>query len=96
MKLKISFSMLLAVPILCSNAIAAYPYKDVCPRPAGGRYNPLYDVDKWNFWKCECTSYAAYKITGDGLAGFRNWYKDAHFSHAGTWGGAAKQHRHLC
>lgn len=81
MKLKISLNMLLAVPILCSNAIAAYPYK--CPTEAGG-------TDKWNFVKCQCTSYAAYKITGDGLAAFSNSYKVPRWGDAGRWGGIAK------
>lgn len=70
-------------------ASADYEYRSVCPSPSGGRL----DIDKWNFYKCECTSYAAQMITKNRIY-FHNqmkspttssaYYQDR-WSHAKYW-----------
>jgi hypothetical protein len=60
--------MVLLAVMVCmyfGNAYAEnnYPYEIVCPNPAGGRYRvDLGDIDQWDFWKCECVSYTAYRM----------------------------------
>jgi surface antigen len=68
-----------------------YTYKSVCPKPSGGRYSST-DADKWNFWKCECVSYVAYKLNARGIP-FNNGYglpKGQRWSDASNWLNAAK------
>jgi len=40
-----------------------YPYQNECPSPSGGKNK----ADKWNFFRCECTSYVAAMLTKDGI-----------------------------
>jgi len=73
-------------------AVADYEYRSVCPSPSGGRYSSA-DIDRWNFYKCECTSYAAQMINKQGVY-FHNQMKSAsasssyyqdRWSHARYW-----------
>ena len=79
----------LAVILLCALPFSVYAentykYKDVCPSPAGGNMW----VDDWGFYKCECTSYVAFKLNEDGIS-FHNHYKGVHWGDAGNWKSAA-------
>jgi len=61
------------------------------PGPESGRPDSeVYKADKWRFFKCECTSYVAWKLNNDGIK-FRNRYKKVHFSNAKTWKSAAQR-----
>ena len=43
---------LYGLPAYCGeNSSDSYDYRKECPSPAGGNMK----VDKWNFYKCECT-----------------------------------------
>jgi hypothetical protein len=44
-----------------------YPYKNSC--------NTAHDVDPWGFFKCECTSFVAWRINDVKNIKFTNWYK---------------------
>ena len=44
-----------------------YPYKKSC--------NTAHDVDPWGFYKCECTSFVAWRINDVKKIKFTNWYK---------------------
>ncbi|WPD24525.1 MAG: CHAP domain-containing protein [Candidatus Electrothrix scaldis] len=86
MKGKISLTALFAIPFICysSLVLADYPYK--CPDEEG--------TDKWGFFKCNCTSYAAYKITENGISRFYNTtyrvQSPERWGHAGFWGEVAE------
>ena len=56
-----------------------YPYKGHC----GG-------VDPWSFYKCQCTSFVAYRINKRLGIKFTNHYKGHHWGNANTWDEAAK------
>lgn len=56
-----------------------YPYKNNCD-----------GVDPWNFYKCQCTSFVAWRITEKLDIKFTNWYKGEHFGNANLWDKAAK------
>lgn len=73
--------------IVSSYSLAAdtYLYKDSCPSPSGGNMV----VDKWSFYKCECTSYVAHKLNESGIA-FNNSYGGAHWGYASNWRTAAQ------
>ena len=80
----------ITIVLLCTfsfNAYAenTYKYKDVCPNPAGGNEY----VDDWGFYKCECTSYVAFKLNEAGIP-FRNHYKGVHWGYASNWKSAAE------
>lgn len=59
-----------------------YPYKNSC--------NTKNDVDPWNFYKCECTSFVAWRINEVLNIKFTNWYKGQHWGNAELWDNAAK------
>ncbi|HSP79860.1 MAG TPA: CHAP domain-containing protein [Myxococcaceae bacterium] len=65
-----------------------YNYISECPSPSGGRYSYA-DVDAWNFYKCECTSYAADKLNERGIS-FHNYYLGVHWGDASNWVNAAQ------
>jgi hypothetical protein len=94
--------VILAMACMCfESAYANYPYGNVCPNPAGGNLN----ADQWGFYKCECTSYSAYKIDEElngltvGEIRFSNAYRqptsgshiDTHWSHGKNWNNAANR-----
>ncbi|KAI9902313.1 hypothetical protein N3K66_001665 [Trichothecium roseum] len=56
-----------------------YPYKGSC----GG-------VDPWNYYKCQCTSFVAWRINDIHGIKFHNQYKGAHWGNANSWDDAAK------
>lgn len=60
-----------------------YPYKGKCGG-AGG-------VDKWSFFRCYCTSFAAFRVTGRTKLKFKNIYKGVRFGDAKNWDDAAKK-----
>ncbi|MCK9378562.1 MAG: CHAP domain-containing protein [Candidatus Moranbacteria bacterium] len=84
--LKKSAVILFLVCICFSSVYADYPYDSVCPSPAGGRYLQGTDGDQWDFWKCECVSYAAYMMSG---VNFSNSYRGASWGNGGHWNDAA-------
>ena len=68
-----------------ANAGNTYKFKSDCPNPAGGKMVK----DDWDFYKCECVSFAAYKLNQIGVA-FKNDYKKVHFGPATNWSTAAQ------
>ena len=47
-------------------------------------------VDRWNFYKGQCTSFAAWRVNHNlGLA-FHNYYKGQHWGNAHNWDNAAR------
>ncbi len=60
-----------------------YPYdENSCPPPR------VYVNGYWGFYKCECTSYVAFKLNEDEIP-FHNHYKGVHWGDAGNWKSAA-------
>jgi len=57
-----------------------YPYKSSC----GG-------VDPWNYYKCQCTSFVAWRINKRLGIKFTNQYKGTNWGNANTWDEAAKR-----
>jgi surface antigen len=57
-----------------------YPYKSSC----GG-------VDPWNYYKCQCTSFVAWRINKRLGVKFHNQYKGTNWGNANTWDDAAKR-----
>ncbi|KAJ2299849.1 hypothetical protein IW139_001469, partial [Coemansia sp. RSA 353] len=56
-----------------------YPYSGKC----GG-------VDPWNYYKCQCTSFVAWRINKRLGVKFHNRYKGPNWGNANTWDNAAK------
>jgi surface antigen len=59
-----------------------YPYKNSC--------NTAHDIDPWNFYKCECTSFVAWRINSVLGIKFTNQYKKQHWGNAELWDNAAR------
>ncbi|KAJ2801352.1 hypothetical protein H4R20_003706 [Coemansia guatemalensis] len=59
-----------------------YPYKGKC----GG-------VDPWNYFKCQCTSFVAWRINNRLGVKFHNHYKGPNWGNANTWDDAARKTR---
>jgi len=57
-----------------------YPYKGKC----GG-------VDPWNYYKCQCTSFVAWRINKRLGLKFHNRYKGAAWGNANSWDDAARK-----
>ena len=57
-----------------------YPYKNSCG-PA----------DKWNYFKCQCTSFVAWRINERLGIHFTNQYKGTNWGNANTWDEAARR-----
>jgi surface antigen len=65
-----------------------YPYRTNCPA-----YGGLLKVDPWRFYKCECTSYSAWKLNERGIP-FNNTFRlpsGKRWSNASNWKTAAGQ-----
>jgi surface antigen len=77
-------TLCLAVGIANCVASDLYDYKGVCPTPDGGKKI----LDKWQFWICECTSYAADKLNERGVS-FSDHYKGVLWKSGGNWINAA-------
>ncbi|RYP11780.1 hypothetical protein DL767_010705 [Monosporascus sp. MG133] len=60
-----------------------YPYKGKC--------NVGSDADRWNYFKCQCTSFVAWRINERLGIKFHNRYLGAHWGDAKTWDDAARQ-----
>ena len=73
-----------AVSIANSLATDTYDYRGVCPSPDGGQKI----LDKWQFWICECVSYAADKLNERGVP-FNDHYKGVTWKSGGNWINAA-------
>lgn len=54
-----------------------------------GTYRTAYDVDPWQFWYRECTSFAAWRLNQDGIE-FHNGYGGTTWSHAYKWDEVAR------
>ena len=85
--LVLAFSMFVVFPISTAQAADDYPYKD----KVYGRYNNNLDVDPWRYYYRECTSFVAWRLNNRNGVAFHNQYGGVHFSHAKTWGDAAKK-----
>jgi surface antigen len=77
----------LSTPDLPSSEVFArsgddYPYKTSC--------NTAHDIDPWNFYKCECTSFVAWRINDVLGIKFTNQYKGKHWGNAELWDNAAR------
>jgi len=48
------------------------------------------EVDRWNFYTRECTSFVAWRLNNDAGIGFTNQYKGVQWGNAGNWGDAAR------
>ncbi|KAK3293583.1 uncharacterized protein B0H64DRAFT_419290 [Chaetomium fimeti] len=57
-----------------------YPYKSSC----GG-------VDPWNYYKCQCTSFVAWRVNKRLGIKFHNQYKGTNWGNANTWDDAARR-----
>jgi surface antigen len=57
-----------------------YPYSGKCS-----------GVDKWNYYKCQCTSFVAWRINERLGVKFHNQYKGTNWGNANTWDEAAKK-----
>lgn len=57
-----------------------YPYKSSC----GG-------VDPWNYYKCQCTSFVAFRVNKRNGKKFTNRYKGQAWGNANQWDDAAKR-----
>jgi surface antigen len=60
-----------------------YPYKTQCA--SANR------VDRWNFYKCECVSFVAWRINQVLDIKFTNMYKGQHWGNANLWDEAARK-----
>ncbi|KAJ2809587.1 hypothetical protein H4S07_003180 [Coemansia furcata] len=63
----------------------AGPMKDDYPYP--GQCN---GVDPWRYFKCQCTSFVAWRINSRLGVKFDNYYKGPNWGNANTWGDAAR------
>ncbi|KAK3368768.1 CHAP domain-containing protein [Podospora didyma] len=67
------------------------------PGPIKDDYPSAYDsgcgnvADKWHFFRCECTSFVAFRINERLGVDFTNWYKGEHWGDAGIWDEAARK-----
>jgi surface antigen len=75
------FSMALTGIAISGNT---YDYQAYCPKNGGKMV-----IDKWSFYQCECTSYAADKLNEKGVK-FYNYYKGTKWGWASNWVNAAK------
>jgi len=80
---------ILCLAVSIANSLAStdtYDYRGVCPTPDGGQKI----LDKWQFWICECVSYAADKLNERGVP-FTDHYKGVLWKSGGNWINAATQ-----
>ncbi|KAJ1718412.1 hypothetical protein LPJ53_006534, partial [Coemansia erecta] len=57
-----------------------YPYKGSCS-----------GIDKWNYYKCQCTSFVAWRINSRLGVKYTNMYKGVNWGNAKTWDEAARK-----
>lgn len=87
MSLKQLIVCLFTMILMTGTAIArdTYDYASSCPQHPDR-------VDKWSFYTCECTSYAADKMNEHSVK-LTNSYKGVHWGNASNWINAAKAAR---
>jgi len=68
-----------------------YPYPKAPDCPEFGSSNIGCVVDKWRFYKGQCTSWTAYRLNQRSKVPFHNYYKGVHWGNASNWGAAAGQ-----
>ncbi|KAI8319596.1 CHAP-domain-containing protein [Martensiomyces pterosporus] len=61
------------------------PIKDDYPYP-----NECDGIDPWRYYKCQCTSFVAWRINSRLGVKFHNQYKGAAWGNANSWAGAAR------
>ncbi len=83
-KVLVLFFCMMTMSAFASNDADTYLYKDECPTLGGKMV-----VDPWKFYKCECTSYVAYKLNEAGIP-FSNSYHGVHWGNASNWYNAAR------
>jgi surface antigen len=66
------------------------PSKIPGPRKDDYIYDNCSGVDKWNYYKCQCTSFVAQRINQRLGIHFTNQYKGAAWGNANSWDNAAK------
>lgn len=86
-KIKKLFALVFCMSVV-GTAIAkdTYDYDNNCPKPNGGKMV----TDKWKFYQCECTSYAADKMN-EHKVNLTNSYKGVRWGYASNWINAASQ-----
>ena len=84
----LSLLLLLFGAILSVSALAAddYPYSS----KSFGTYRIPEDVDPWNFYYRECTSFVAWCLNSRNSIAFHNQYGGVTWGNAGNWGDAAR------
>ena len=84
----------------CYNNNASHRPKPASPPPSGKSFpaNNNYPykgahsgVDPWNFYKGQCTSWAAWAVRNRLGVAFHNYYKNVHWGNAKNWDNAARQ-----
>lgn len=87
----LSFVLVLCLMVGCLPVVASagddYPYKN----ESYGTYRYPQDVDPWNFWYRECTSFVAWRLNNTNGVPFTNTYGGGpKWSDAANWGYAAQ------
>ncbi|KAJ2614272.1 hypothetical protein EV177_002132, partial [Coemansia sp. RSA 1804] len=57
-----------------------YPYSGKCS-----------GIDPWRYYKCQCTSFVAWRINSRLGVKFHNYYKGPNWGNANSWSGAARK-----
>ncbi|KAJ1955415.1 hypothetical protein GGI12_005564 [Dipsacomyces acuminosporus] len=73
------FALVLSLVVLVF-AVDDYPYKRQCGQ-----------VDPWNYYKCQGTSFVAFRINKKLGIKFHNHYKGVFWTNANTWDDAARK-----
>ncbi|CEJ89656.1 hypothetical protein VHEMI05485 [[Torrubiella] hemipterigena] len=85
------FSILTATVFAAVPAIgAAIPGPVTNDYPYSGKCHSGGDVDPWSFYKCQCTSFVAWRINKRLGIKFTNHYDGKGWGNANEWAGAAK------
>ncbi len=69
-----------ASAVQAKDAVNDYPYRN---SPAG-------QVDRWNFYTKECTSFAAWRLNSRNGIAFNNYWRGVHWGNASNWINAAQ------
>jgi surface antigen len=73
--------LLCASPAHATTTVNDYPYAS----------SGVDQVDRWNFYTRECTSFVAWRINNDAHVAFTNQYGGVTWGNAGNWANAARQ-----
>ncbi|GGL30156.1 CHAP domain-containing protein [Phycicoccus endophyticus] len=80
----VTLPMLTAEPALAVSAadpVNDYPYKN----------SAVDQVDRWNFYTRECTSFVAWRLNRRNGISFNNYWRGVHWGNASNWINAAQQ-----